>query len=135
MTRTIKAKSVIFMKILMSIAVILISISVFNGNALYKCVFPSADEDDVDSSPPNIEGKLIEVTSSMLVIAEKGVNKKVELTKGVDYFTAFGGFVKPDELRPGQYVWIWYEDCGSSNAKIQKAKIVKVYSLDPNDRP
>lgn len=124
------------MRILMSILVVLLSISLFNGNALSKCVFPSADE-DVDASPPNIEGELVEVTSSTLVISGKENKKeaKVELTKGVDYFTAFGGFVRLDELRPGQYVWIWYENCDSSNTDIQKAKVVKVFSLDPNDKP
>jgi hypothetical protein len=116
--------------------VILLSIPFFNANALSKCVFPSADG-HIDASPPNIEGELVEVTSSTLVISGKKNKKevKVELTKGVDYFTAFGGFVRLDELRPGQYIWMWYENCSSSNADIQKAKVVKVYSLDPNDKP
>lgn len=104
-----------------------------NGN------YPSADGGNIDSAPANVEGELIEVTASTLVIEKKGGTEKVKvkLTENTDYFTAFGGFVRPDELRSGQVVWVWFENCDSSKDKdsLPKAKTVKVYSLDPNDRP
>ncbi|HEX7028794.1 MAG TPA: hypothetical protein VF268_16245 [Gammaproteobacteria bacterium] len=117
--------------------VLLFAVSTLSCSASSDDKLPVADGGNADAAPADVEGELIEVTPSTLVIAKKGTADKikVDITGDTEYFTAFGGFVRADELLSGQTVWVWYDERNSSREDLPKAKIIKVFSLDPNDKP
>jgi hypothetical protein len=52
------------------------------------------------------------------------------------FFTAFGGAYDPDELRPGQHVWVWFITADPSKAGTPpQAAVIMLWSTDPADKP
>jgi hypothetical protein len=107
-----------------------------------RWVLPMADGGGVVPSPPSVHGYLISADRGIIVVkrdsrdAQAGTKTKIQLLQKSDLFTAFGGLVRRDEFRPGQYVWVWYVSADPAKAGTPPhAASVVVWSLDPDDRP
>ena len=108
-----------------------------------RWVLPVADGGDVVPSPPSIHGSLVSASNGMSVVKRDSrdapgwqFETRVQLLQKTDLFTAFGGLVARDQLRPGQYVWVWYVSADPAKAGTPPhAASVVVWSLDPDDRP
>ena len=60
----------------------------------------------------------------------------VAIQPDTQLFTAFGGYVEQNELRPGQYVWVWYATRNPRKAgDPPRAAVIMPFSLDPADQP
>jgi hypothetical protein len=96
----------------------------------------------VDPSPPSVHGYLTSAGDGLIVVkldrrdgGAAGV-AKVQLLRKTGLFTAFGGLVSSHELRPGQYVWVWYVTADPAKAGTPPhAAVVLVWSKDSDDKP
>lgn len=103
---------------------------------------PVADGGGVEPSLPSVQGYLASVTTNSITLKPDRRDGKptntvtVRLTSKTDFFSGYGGLYTPDQLRPGQYVWVWYitEDPQKAGAPPQAA-VVMLWSRDPKDKP
>ncbi len=107
-----------------------------------RWVLPVADGGGVDPSPPSVHGYLTKVSENRFVLKnDKRVrdtdrSTEVRINSRTDFFTAYGGPYKADELRAGQYVWVWYISPDPSKAGTPpRAAVVVLWSKDPDDKP
>jgi hypothetical protein len=105
-------------------------------------VLPVPDGAGVQPSTPSVHGNVIRIVKGrMNVIADNGhggagAAVAVQLTSRTKFFTAYGGPYERDELRPGQYVWVWYITADPNKAGAPpQAAVVMLWSKDPEDRP
>jgi hypothetical protein len=125
--------------IAMTVFTILIMIGV---SSYARWVLPVADGDDIEPSSPSVQGYLISVGNNSITLQRDTRDGKgkdadtIKLTSQTEFFSAYGGSYKPDQLRSGQYVWVWYitEDPKKAG-KPPKAAVVMLWSLDPSDKP
>jgi hypothetical protein len=101
-------------------------------------VLPTADGGR-KPSPPSVHGYLVKVVSKTIVVrrdAEAGNRVSVQLKARTQFFTAYGGLYTPDQLRAGQYVWVWYVTADPAKAgKPPAAAVVVLWSRDAADKP
>ena len=107
-----------------------------------KWVLPIADGGDVEPSAPSVQGYLSGVTSNEITIKIDNRDDRIKdtvivrLMPQTEFFTAYGGYYKSNELSSGQYVWVWYvtEDPKKAGTPPQAA-VVMLWSTDPSDKP
>lgn len=126
-----------------AIAIALIMALSLNAGASHaRWVLPVPDGGDVEPSPPSVQGYLVTVATDSITLKRDSRDGKardtpvVRLTSRTEFFSAYGGAYKPNELRPGQYVWVWYitQDPRKAGSPAQAA-VVMLWSTDPNDKP
>ncbi len=107
-----------------------------------RWVLPVADGGSVTPSQPSVHGYLIVAGRQDITVkresrdADAGRSVRVRLTPKTKFFTAYGGAYDPDQLRTGQYVWIWYITADPAQAGIpSRAAAVVLWSTDPSDKP
>ena len=87
-----------------------------------RWVLPVPDGGDTKPSPPSVHGYLVAAAKQSAKVkrdsrdASVGTTVNVELTSKTEVFTADGGDYTPDELRSGQYVWVWYVTANPAEA-------------------
>lgn len=93
-------------------------------------------------SPPSVHGYLVAVGKQRLTVKRDtrdgsvGTTANVQLTSKTEFFTAYGGYVAPDEVLPGQYVWVWYITADPAKAgKPPRAAVVMLWSTSRNEEP
>ncbi len=107
-----------------------------------KWILPVADGGNVKPSSPSVQGYLARVTSNEITITRDSRDGKmkdnviVRLMPRTEFFTAYGGLYKSNELNSGQYVWVWYvnEDPKKAGTPPQAA-VIMLWSTDPSDKP
>jgi len=122
--------------------VILLALIVLPTTVHANWVLPIADGSDVEPSSPSVQGYLISVTSNEITIKRDSRDDKIKdtvivrLMPQTEFFTAYGGYYKSNELSAGQYVWVWYvtEDPKKAGTPPQAA-VVMLWSTDPSDKP
>jgi hypothetical protein len=97
---------------------------------------------DIEPSPPSVHGYLIAAANLSGKVkrdsrdASLGTTIDVRLTSKTKFFTAYGGYYTPDELRSGQYVWVWYVTANPAEAGTPaRAAVVMLWSKDQTDKP
>ncbi len=95
-----------------------------------------------EPSPPSVHGYLVAAGKQRLTVkrdsrdVSMGTSANVQLTAKTEFFTAYGGYVTPDELQPGQYVWVWYITADAAKAGTPpRAAVVMLWSTSPSDKP
>ena len=95
-----------------------------------------------EPSPPSIHGYLVAAGKQRLSLkrdsrdGSAGTSANVQLTSKTELFTAYGGLVTPDQLQPGQYVWVWYMTADTAKAGTPpRAAVVIVWSTSASDKP
>jgi hypothetical protein len=103
---------------------------------------PVPDGGDTKPSPPSVHGYLVAAAKQRVKVkrdsrdASVGTTVNIQLTSKTGFFTAYGGDYSPDELRSGQYVWIWYVTANPSEAGTPpRAAVVMLWSKDQTDKP
>jgi hypothetical protein len=103
---------------------------------------PAADGGDVKPSPPSVHGYVLAAGKQRLTVkrdsrsADVGTRVNVQLTPKTQFFTAYGGDYNPDELRSGQYAWIWFVTADPAKAgKPPRAAVVMLLSTSVSDKP
>jgi hypothetical protein len=93
-------------------------------------------------SPPSVHGYLVAAGKQRLTVKRDtldggvGATANVQLTSKTEFFTAYGGYVAPDELLPGQYVWVWYITADAAKAgKPPRAAVVMLWSTSRSEEP
>ena len=93
-----------------------------------RWVLPVPDGGDAKSSPPSVHGYLVAAAKQSAKVrrdsrdASVWTTVNVELTSKTEFFTAYGGDYTPDELRSGQYVWVWYVTANPAEAGTPLAR-------------
>jgi hypothetical protein len=102
----------------------------------HKCILPAPDGGDTETpNAPNIHGKIIEKTNATITVFADTGNRKtvIELNSKTELYTVYGGDSPVDELRPGLEAWIYYENCSVYRGQMPVARMIWVYSMDPDD--
>ena len=106
-----------------------------------RWVLPAVDGDNTPSAP-SIHGYLTEASRFGVTVqrdvrgGSTGESAHVRLTSRTKFFTTYGGYYMPEELRSGQYVWVWYVTSKPDEAGIPpRAAVVMLWSTDPTDKP
>jgi hypothetical protein len=127
---------------LMTTMLLLSALIMFPTRVQAKWVLPIADGSDVEPSLPSVQGYLVSVTNNEITLKRDSSDGKmkdtviVRLMPRTEFFSAYGGFYTSNELRSGQYVWVWYvsEDPKKAGTPPQAA-VVMLWSTDPSDKP
>ena len=91
------------------------------------CVLPVADGGDVEPSPASVQGVIAKVSSDQIVL--KGdESKAIRFGKETELFTVYGGFVKAQELKVGQHVFVWFVGCKEVPSTPQTAAVIQLCS-------
>ena|GEM_PF-2407522 len=93
-------------------------------------------------SPSSVHGYVVKAVKPNIVVerdtrdSKTGDSVDVRLTSKTKLFTAFGGLYTVDQLRAGQYVWVWYVTPDPRKAGTPPAAaVVMLWSTDPADKP
>jgi len=110
------------------------------GLGCARYVLPAGDVCLPGTAPPSIEGRILAVTSATISIKPNAEVEAAPVIVAVQnetqLFTAFGGYVDREELRVGQYVWVWYVSRSPIWAgNPPRAAVVIPYWGDPADQP
>ncbi|SMR76804.1 MULTISPECIES: hypothetical protein [Stenotrophomonas] len=98
--------------------------------ATTQCVLPVADGGDIPPSPPSVTGKIVEIHDHQLTVEiRKGVVHRTIVNDGTGLWTVFGGGIEETDLKVGQHVLIWLQDCRHAEKTPQVAAVVQVCSL------
>jgi hypothetical protein len=87
-----------------------------------RWILPVPDGEDTKPSPPSLHGYRVAVAKQRVKVkrdsrdASVGTTVNIQLTSKTEFFTAYGGDYSPDELRSGQYVWVWYVTANPAEA-------------------
>jgi len=107
-----------------------------------RWILPVPDGGDIEPSPPSVHGYLVAAAKQSVKVkrdsrdASVGTTVNVQLTSKTKFFTAYGGYYTPDELRSGQYVWVWYVTANPAEAGTPpRAAVVMLWSKDESDKP
>lgn len=103
-------------------------------------VLPAGDVYLPGTAPSSIEGRISAIASATISVMPKSEIEAAPVIVAVqdetELFTAFGGHVDREELRVGQYVWVWYVSRSPIWAgDPPRAAVVMPYSMDPHDQP
>jgi len=103
---------------------------------------PVPDGAGVQPSTPSVHGYVNRIAKGRMNVAGgnahggTGATVAVQLTSRTKFFTAYGGPYEQNELRPGQYVWVWFITADPNKAGTPpQAAVVTLWSKDPEDRP
>jgi hypothetical protein len=121
-----------------SIPFALISLgSVLLAGACTRYILPYPDYRPPGAAQPQVQGRIAAFDGTRLEVAiAAGNTAVVAVSDSTELFTAYGGIVDREELKPGVYVWVWYTHrTASESGNPPRAAIVMPYSLDPNDLP
>jgi hypothetical protein len=127
--------------LVMGVTVLLILVSHVALFPAQRWVLPVADGADTKPSPPSVHGYLIATAKQRIALKPDSRDNKtarvdVQLTTKTQFFTDFGGFLTPSDLRSGQYVWVWYVTANPAQAGTPpRAAVVMLYTEDPADKP
>jgi len=142
-----KYKSVIsiigHMKIFIIYLISLITLSLSGGTLDAdngKCIYPSPDGFSLDSSPPTVKGKIIQIKPNAIIVKPESSSKpdasrhtQIRIDHRTRIFTFSGSNVAQSELTPGQDVYIWYEGCRlPKRGQLPYAAVVKIDKKPPN---
>jgi hypothetical protein len=107
-----------------------------------RWILPVPDGGDNEPSPPSVHGYLVAAAKQSVKVrrdsrdASVGKTVNVQFTSKTRFFTAYGGYYTPDELRLGQYVWVWYITANPAEAGTPAhAAVVMLWSKDQTDKP
>jgi hypothetical protein len=98
-----------------------------------RCILPTPDGGDAPS-PANVEGS-IAVSGTTLKIRRVGTATPplvVNLGSDSRIFTVYGGSVSRSELKIGQVVRVWFENCREASGGIQVA-VLQLASTKPGE--
>ena len=105
-------------------------------------ILPVPDGSDIEPSPPSVHGYVVAAAKQSLKVkrdshdAGVGTTVNIQLASKTKFFTANGGYYTPDELRSGQYVWVWYVTPNPAEAGTPaRAAVVMLWSKDQTDIP
>src|SRR6266850_3306849 len=134
-----KSKSQIALRV--SSVAVLVLVSTIALCQAKRWTLPVADGGP-EPSLPSIHGYLVAVGKHRLTVkgdgrdGSVGTLANIQLTSKTDFFGAYGGYVTPDELQSGQYVWVWYitEDAAKAGTP-PRAAVVVLWSTVPSDKP
>ena len=103
---------------------------------------PVPDGAGVQPSTPSVHGYVNRIVKGRINVVgdnrrgESGAAAAVQLTSRTKFFTAYGGPYEQNELRPGQYVWVWFITADPNKAGTPpQAAVGMLWSTDPEDRP
>jgi len=103
---------------------------------------PAPDGSIPNSSKASIEGWIVSVSPSTIQVARNRGTwpsthvVSIVFVESTQCFGAYGGLVDRQELKPGQYVWVWYASRGEARThNPPRAWLVMPFSLDPSDQP
>lgn len=121
--------------------IVLLSATAFSQQKHWT--LPVADGGDVKRSPPSVHGYVVDAGKQRLTVRRASHSKNAEGTPGVvqltsktQFFTAYGGDYSPDELRAGQYVWVWFITADPAKAGTPpRAAVVMLWSTNVSDKP
>jgi hypothetical protein len=126
----------------MGVAVFAVLVSNLALSQGQRWILPVADGGDVEPSPPSVHGYLVAAAKQSVTVKRDsrdpagGTTVNVQLTPKTEFFTAYGGLYTPDELRSGQYVWVWYITANPAEAGTPpRAAVMVLWSTDPSDKP
>ncbi|MBN5049496.1 hypothetical protein [Stenotrophomonas sp. YIM B13575] len=98
--------------------------------ATTQCVLPAADGDDIPPSPPSVTGKIVKIHDHRLTVQTKaGLVHRTIVNDGTGLWTVYGGGIEETDLKVGQHVLIWLQDCRHAEKTPQVAAVVQVCSL------
>ena len=111
--------------------------SILLSTASAKCVLPVPDGGDEPPSKHNAAGRIVEVKGASILVTERGRARPLllETTENTTYATIYGGWVRRDRLRPGQFVWLWYPGCTKPKTGLPQVAYLRLHSYDPSDQP
>jgi hypothetical protein len=119
---------------------VLVSTAAFSQTQ--RWILPVPDGGGPEPSAPSVHGYLIDAANQTLKIRSDsrdgsvGTTVSVRLPSKTAFFTAYGGGYAPEELRSGQYVWVWYVTANSAEAGTPpRAAVVMLWSKDKSDKP
>ncbi|MEO8603179.1 MAG: hypothetical protein ABI629_11440 [bacterium] len=102
-------------------------------------VLPVADYQTEPASPPTLQGRVADVAQgdlSVTVDGEPDRQARVRIRSETQMVSLYGGTFDPEELRSGQYVWVWYRTGQPvSFDEVRDAAVVMLWSTDPSDQP
>ena len=118
-------------------AALVVATGCFTSVSHARCVLPVPDGGDETPSPANVEGYIVSIEKSIVVIRQQSTNRNVSVRvpKNKPIYSAFGGDGDPSELKVGQKAWVWFVGCKQSGTKTPEAAYFQIFSKDPNDRP
>jgi hypothetical protein len=103
---------------------------------------PAPDGGIPNASEASLEGWIVSVSPALIQVARnRGTWPSTEvisiaLLESTDCFSAFGGIVDREELKPGQYVWVWFVSRHDDRTHTPpRAGLVMPFSKDPLDQP
>jgi len=126
-------------KLLFTILIFLISALVFGQDIQsysFNCIFPEPDGGNANvASQANIHGKITRVTHSMIIVSDKFTHQEtiINYNKKTQFYTVFGGDGPLSKLKVGLESWVWFVNCKKPIKKTPIAKMIFVFSIDPND--
>jgi hypothetical protein len=125
--------------VLVAIFAVLVSNSVLSQAPHW--ILPVPDGGYIKPSSPSVHGYLVAVSKHGVKIrpdsrgVKVGMAVNIQLTSKTSFFTAYGGYYTADELRLGQYAWVWYITANPEEAGTPpRAAIVMLWSKDPTEK-
>jgi hypothetical protein len=107
-----------------------------------RWVLPVPDGGGVKPLPPSVHGYIARVTKGRIEVVpdsrrrRAGLAVPLRLASRTDFFSAYGGPYDREDLRAGQYVWVWYITADPGKAGVPPdAAVVMMWSKDPDDKP
>jgi hypothetical protein len=129
-------------KLAICVAVLAILVSNIGLSQVQRWTLPAPDSGDAKPSPPSVHGYLVAAATQSVKLerdsrdASASTIVDVRLTAKTEFFSAYGGAYTPDELRSGQYVWVWYVTANPAKAGVPpRAAVVMLWSKNPMDKP
>jgi hypothetical protein len=120
------------------LAVMTVSLGAATHFAQASCVLPEPDGGGATPSKANLRGRIARVEADgKVVVTQAKTNRAVTvvLPSDAEVYTAFGGDAPQGQLRAGQTVWVWFQDCKQPKVGLPTSAYFQIYSADPNDRP
>jgi hypothetical protein len=101
------------------------------------CVLPVPDGGDIDPSPASLVGELVSAEPEEVFVRSEGAAEPVRIfvSARTELFTVYGGGIESQDLRPGQHVLIWLENCAAPERGSRVAAVLQVCSLAPEPCP
>jgi hypothetical protein len=103
------------------------------------CILPTADGGDgPEPTKPTLVGQITDLRGSCFRVdsSRKGQNaSRVCLARDASLFGVYGGDVEPTELRNGQHVQVWLENCQlPAKAATGRVVVMILASTKPGER-
>jgi hypothetical protein len=115
---------------------IALALLAITSSAMAGCVLPVPDGGDSAPSKPNLIGDVISTKPGVLLIRKVGSTAPIQIRteEATTYTKLYGGWLRRDDLRPGQRVWIWYKDCRAALTGQPEAAYLRLVA-EPGGKP